>query len=714
MPSIIPGYEYDIFISYRQKDNKGDRWVSTFVEALRTELEATFKDDLSIYFDENPHDRLQDTHDVGKSLEGKLRCLIFIPILSQTYCDPKSYAWQYEFLEFNKFASLDQFGKNIRLRNGNYATRIFPIRIHDLDPEDVQLFEKETGSVLRAMDFVFKTSSGVNRPLRSNEDRPNDNLNKTFYRDQTNKVANALKEIFTAINNPVSPAAKIITVEEPVNDAALAERPIRKTTRILWPLIVSVVLILSIAGYILYQRLSSSKAGTSEIDKSIAVLPFVDISESRDQAYFTDGMMIEILDHLFKMKDLRIIPLNTTSKYKDSSEPLKKVADELGVANLIQGSVRRAGNIVKISVALIEGKTEKYLWQHTYEDDITDVSKIFTVQSDVASQIAHELSVQITPEVHSRMNTFPTQSREAYDLYLKGRETGGEESIDYLMKAISLDSAFADAYVALGKDYWELAHYGQKYPEDSWRKSKAYLNKAIVLDPQNSRAYSELAVVQGNWDWDDKAGRQSLQKALSLNPADINNYNDLFMYYFRKQDCDSMNSTLQTIKRLEPGEYYINEVFIKLCAGDEDGLRRMNPPIDFFKNGGINVAVEVWRLIIFKEYEKALKILATTDQLDESQIITYKAITFGLSGKVPESGAEIVRLEKMATESYVPPSILATVYMANGDENQAYLWLEKGIKQHDMYMHFIPYFPPFYSKRNDRKFQDLMKRTWIN
>src|SRR3989339_10709 len=126
MSSIIEEYNYDIFISYRQKDNKGDRWVSKFVEALKTELEATFKEDISVYFDENPHDRLQETHNVGKSLEGKLNCLIFIPILSQTYCDPNSYAWQYEFMPFLGIAENDRFGKDIRLRSGNVASRILP------------------------------------------------------------------------------------------------------------------------------------------------------------------------------------------------------------------------------------------------------------------------------------------------------------------------------------------------------------------------------------------------------------------------------------------------------------------------------------------------------------------------------------------------------------------------------------------------------------
>ena len=104
MPSIVPGFEYDIFISYRQKDNKGERWVTEFIQALKVELEATFKDDITIYFDENPHDGLLETHDVDGSLKDKLNCLVFIPIISQTYCDPKSFAWNNEFLAFIKTA----------------------------------------------------------------------------------------------------------------------------------------------------------------------------------------------------------------------------------------------------------------------------------------------------------------------------------------------------------------------------------------------------------------------------------------------------------------------------------------------------------------------------------------------------------------------------------------------------------------------------------
>ncbi len=133
MGSIIQGYEYDIFISYRHNDNRSG-WVTEFVNALEEELASTIKEPVSVYFDSNPHDGLLETHNVNKTLEGKLKCLIFIPIISQTYCDIKSFAWEQEFCAFNKLSKEDQFGRDIKFSNGNVASRILPVKIHDLDP----------------------------------------------------------------------------------------------------------------------------------------------------------------------------------------------------------------------------------------------------------------------------------------------------------------------------------------------------------------------------------------------------------------------------------------------------------------------------------------------------------------------------------------------------------------------------------------------------
>jgi integrase len=189
MASLIPGYEYDIFISYRQKDNKGDRWVSEFVEALKTELESTFKEEISVYFDINPHDGLLETQDVDASLQDKLKCLIFIPIISRTNCDPKSFAWEHEFQAFVERTSRDQYGLKVKLPNGNVSSRVLPVRIHDLDASDIKVCESVLGTVLRGVEFIYK-EPGVNKPLTGK----NGQIDQVFVRKSGDDDSIAFRE----------------------------------------------------------------------------------------------------------------------------------------------------------------------------------------------------------------------------------------------------------------------------------------------------------------------------------------------------------------------------------------------------------------------------------------------------------------------------------------------------------------------------------------
>ena len=227
MPALLPTFEYDIFISYRHKDNKGDHWVTEFVHSLKAELEATFKEDISIYFDENPHDGLLETHDVDDSLKDKLKCLIFIPIISRTYCDPKSFAWNNEFLAFLKTAVADTFGLKLKLPNGNIASRVLPIRIHELDARDKQMIETELQGVLRAIDFTFH-SAGVNRPLRPKDDESVKASGQTSYRDQINKTANAISDIIAGLQGKeqgISPSLPIAIGREMGSGGEVSSTP---------------------------------------------------------------------------------------------------------------------------------------------------------------------------------------------------------------------------------------------------------------------------------------------------------------------------------------------------------------------------------------------------------------------------------------------------------------------------------------------------------
>ena len=214
MAAIQPEFEYDIFISYRQNDNKYDGWITEFVEKLKQELNATIKDKLSIFFDDNPNDGLLDTHHVDDSILSKIKSIIFIPIISQTYCDTSSFAWQQVFIPFRDASNNDSLQRNIRLPNGNYASRILPVKIHDIDLEDVRLLEKELSGGLRSVDFIYR-DAGVNRPLRPVDDTLAGAGSTVLYRNQINKVANAIKEIVNGIklaNSSDTPTSEVENV----------------------------------------------------------------------------------------------------------------------------------------------------------------------------------------------------------------------------------------------------------------------------------------------------------------------------------------------------------------------------------------------------------------------------------------------------------------------------------------------------------------------
>ena len=547
MPSLINGYEYDIFISYRQKDNKHDGWVTEFVNQLKGELEATFKEDISIYFDENPSDGLLETHSVDKSLEGKLKCLIFMPIISQTYCDSKSFAWQHELVAFNEMAKRDRFGRDIKLSSGNVTSRILPIKIHDLDPEDKTLLEAEMGGVLRCIEFIYK-SAGVNRPLRANEDHPQDNLNKTYYRDQNNKVANAVKEVITALKK------QSLYPEEVLRDNFEAKTANHKNLRTKVIVGSVILLALMVMGYFFIPKLFKSSI---QLEKTIAVLPFRNLSNDTTQIYFCDGFAEEILNNLQKVKGFTVRSRTSSDQYRDSKKSITKIGNELNVNYLIEGSVGHEGNNLKIWVQLIDSKADKHIWANDYT---REMKRVFSIQSEIARDIAASLKIVLSADEIEKIEKKPTENLEAYNYYLQGnyyywKSYASEDfktAIELYEKAISLDPDFALAYTRIARSlinqYWfysDRSRYilsnckniidkafeiepdlpeahlalGQYYYMGELEYSEALKQFDFVLqkEPQNAEAYYYSACVYrraGNWEM----AKTSFLKAIALDP----------------------------------------------------------------------------------------------------------------------------------------------------------------------------------------------------
>ena len=532
MPSIVPGYEYDIFISYRHKDNRStsvsthhdsgttsnNGWVTNFVADLGKELESTFKEDVSIYFDSNPIDGLLETHNVDKSLEGKLKTLIFIPILSQIYCDPRSFAWQNEFCAFNKLSQQETIGRDIKLRNGNVASRILPVMIHNLDPEDRELFESEMQSKLRSIDFIFR-SPGVNRPLRP-DDKRQDNANNLFYRDQVNKIANAIKEIVTAIKYPGRTLDAYFdgAAEEPSEQVLAAE--------------------------------AKTKSEQNQAEKSLAVLPFVSLSQDPNQEYFADGITENILIQLSGLPQLRVTSRTSVMRYKKTTKTAPEIGTELGVKFILEGSAQAHANKVRITVQLIDAIKDQPIWSKVFVESMDD---IFTIQNNVAEVVAKELKSSLNPQENEKLKEVPTRNLEAYDLFLKGRHAFNQWSVEgyrtaseYFRRAIEKDPDFKLAYSYMASSYSaRMSWNGDLAPDEAMKNIEIYLNEAWKRGPTDNdyltKAFVEFFITK-----DYNLSEQLLLKAIDLNP---NNSMVLYTYSYLLNMLGRFDEALKLVDR---------------------------------------------------------------------------------------------------------------------------------------------------------------------
>ena len=607
MASILPHYSYDIFISYRQKDNKLDGWVTTFVSNLKKELEAAFKEDVSIYFDQNPSDGILETHHVDETVSDKIKCLVFIPILSQTYCDPKSFAWAQEFKPFIAFAKVDQFGLNVKLLNGNTACRVLPVRIHELEPADKQLVETELGGVLRAIDFVYR-SAGVVRTLQQNEEDPKANLNHTFYRDQMSKVVRGIKELISGMQSPTAATAQSTIKPSPGEIPASSRRK--------FSLAAAVVLTLGILGYALIYFTGIGSKFFQEPDKSIAVLPFENMNKDSTQDYFSNGIAEDILNHLVKIADLEVKSRTSTLQYKGTTKTARVIGDELGVSNIVEGSVRRVGNQVRIVVQLIDAKNDVHLWSETYDRDFKDV---LSLQSEIAIEIAKALESRLTSAEKEKINKEVTTDVSAYDFYLQARDKLSkaafikeefEEAMPLINQAIALDPTFSNAYALKANLWYQLSTFGlpQKIWEDSARLNAA---KSISLDSLNSEGYIARARFErflGNLSSADR----DLEMAYRLNPKDLNVQTEYGYQLLRNGDERGADMVVKSIERnysTKTMDFYQSYTWPLMMAEDYEGVESaLRKAINLSPKAGINYYLLGYVYQLNGQYDEERKI----------------------------------------------------------------------------------------------------------
>jgi TolB-like protein len=805
MSSIVSGYEYDIFISYRQKDNKGDRWVSTFVESLRNEIESTFKEEINVYFDINSNDGLLETHNVDASLKTKLKCLVFIPVISKTYCDLNSYAWQNELCAFNKLAREENIGRDIKLVNGNVASRILPVKIHELTEEDTELLEKELGGALRSIEFIFR-APGVNRPL-SPSDNPDKNLNQILYRDQINKVANSIQEIITGIRNidkkpgnssnsrPVATKVRALPFRKELRRRNVLRPSLVYiiTSLALWKAIginsdildlsddtlrfISMMLIIlfpfattlawfferSPRGFILTGSAASSanpysddqkKPFTSNTfisllmattialfllfpktvrhhplpsdtinDQSIAVLPFVDLSPGHDKEYFSEGMMEEILNNLYKIGELKVISRTSSMQYKgEMTKSLKEIAKELGVQNILEGSVRLQGKKVRIAVQLIRAETDEHLWAETYDRDFSDV---FSIQSDVAQDVASALKAKISPEALRIINSKPTSSAEAYDLWLKANKLNmyndkeNARAIEMYKKAITLDPNFSSAYYELGFRYISGSTYLTTAhgidPVASWKMAKPYFEKSLELNPDNGQAHIYMAWALLWYEWDFAGAEKEYMESRRIFP----NYSWTDFEVTKGHYEQAYQGAVTDIETDTKNENAWQGVIVSayFAGRNADSIIRKALATPVMKDN-IYVRSESARVFMYlKKYDQAVSIVRQLNHdfpdVNSPRLDAIEAISFYNTNRPDETNRILDELIQRSNRyaSGSPSFYIAMIYSVMGKTDLAFDWLEKSFKAHEVEMYWLRTEPLFESLRQDPRYKSLLLRV---
>ena len=685
MSSIIKGYNYDIFISYRQKDNKYDGWVSEFVDNLKKELEATFKEEISVYFDINPHDGLLETHDVDESLKEKLKCLIFIPIISRTYCDPKSFAWEHEFKIFVEQSSQDQFGLKVRLTSGNVGNRVLPVRIHDLETTDIKECESVIGGFLRGVEFIYK-SPGVNRSLRAKEDNPHDNLNHTIYRDQINKVALAIREIISVIKN------------EP--GESFSER----------------------------KETSLTEDKTPIKGKSIIVLPFENISPDPDQEYFSDGLTEEIITDLSHIHDLLVISRSSAMTFKGTKKKISEIAREVNVHYVLEGSVRKAGNNLRITAQLIDGINDSHIWAEKFNGTLDD---IFDIQEKVSRAITDALKIKLSPEDNKKLHERSIDNAFAYDRFLRAYSeilSWTKEKISLGLKlmeeGIEITGPNAIIYSGIAFAYFQFANIGLDQ-EENIRKSEEFVKKALAIDPDLTQAHLVYGNIFMLYYGDLRMAINHYKQAYNNEPYSLETIQWLAWGYHLVGKSDLAISMTEQCARLDP----LSTLNISMYKGLNSFMKgrfdlALQPLSEIFNLSPEASMFQLWKALV----------LLYNDRIDETIEFINNAVKepwqdsisgFLLFLKYTLKG-DTEKIKSVMSDDLIKSLKMdcqfswhvAAVYSFINDKNKSLDWLENSVNRGFInYSMLNEYDPLLENIRGEERFKKLIERVkyeWEN
>ena len=458
-----------------------------------------------------------------------------------------------------------------------------------------------------------------------------------------------------------------------------------------WVYIVAIGAALSVGLFFLGRYTASRKqtesGGVSA--KSIAVLPFENLSEEKGNAYFADGIQEEILTRLAKIADLKVISRTSTQQFQSKPADLSEIGKRLGVANILEGSVQRSADQVRVNVQLIKAATDAHLWADTFDRKLTD---IFAVESDIATTIAETLQAKLTGSEKAAIAKRPTANPEAYELYLKGRffwnkRTAADlrTAIDYFNQALGKDPSYALAYAGLSDSYDLLPFYGAASPADSLPQAKAAAKKALELDDTLAEAHTSLAsVLTDELDFEQSA--KEYERAIQLNP----NYATARQWLaygplVALGEFDRAIAEGERAVELDPLSLIINAnlgTTYFLARRYDQAIAQLRKTIEmdprfYYARWSLG---QVWQLKgelneAIAEYRKAVELN------DDPSALALLGQAYARAGQREEAQRILARLSEEAKSRYVHAYDFALMYLAFGDKERAIDEMERAYRE---------------------------------
>src|SRR5580692_840620 len=498
--------------------------------------------------------------------------------------------------------------------------------------------------------------------------------------------------------------------------------PARSRSRTI--LLAALVVIVVIAAVVTLNPILSHRAAATTSVRSIAVLPLDNFSGDPAQEYFVDGMTDELITDLAKIGSLRVISRTSVMGYKGTSKSLPEIARELNVDGIIEGSVTRSGQRVRITAQLLYGPSDKHLCAETYERDLGDV---LGLQSEVAQAIAQQVRAQVTPQLQARFRAARPVNPEAYDAYLRGRYYLSNMFMmahplnmakNYFEEAVRKDPGFAAAYSGLAEDYIYLAIFRQMPAEAAHQQAEEALRHALALDDSIGEAHDALAVLSWRYSWDWDSTERELDQAIALAPSYSCAHEDRAEYLaFRGRRAEAEAEMVKSLELdtsigsflTESAVYFQLRDFDRLVEASRRGMA-LNPN-EWFEHFYLGAGYEGTGkgLESIAEYQKAVELSGGDQDAMAALAHAYAGV-----GRRAETEKMLRELERKSGTVYVSPYLIATLYGALGDKDTAFEFLEKAYQEKSLDLSwYVKADLRMDSLRGDPRYESLLGRMGL-